>query len=101
MLRLFHTTRKAIVDYRYQTTAHLSDEVEMDESCFGDKREGKRDRAAENKIPVFGMMERNGKVVVEAITNVIAETSTMFVKEHVRPGAGPIPTSSEVTNPCL
>ena len=77
-----------MVDYSHQTNrAPLSGEVEMDETYFGGKRKGKRGRGAENKIPVFGMMERNGKVVVEPIPNVSAETLTKIVKEHVRPGS--------------
>jgi len=32
-------------------------------------------------------MERNGKVVVEPVPNVSAETLTGMVKEHVRPGS--------------
>jgi transposase-like protein len=34
----------------------------MDESYFGGKRKGNRGRGAKNKIPVFGILERDGKV---------------------------------------
>ena len=37
----------------------------MDESYFGGKRKGSR--GAKNKIPVFGILERNGKVKVEIV----------------------------------
>ena len=82
MLRLYNTIRQAIVDYSHQTNrAPLSGEVEMDETYFGGKRKGKRGRGANNKIPVFGMMERNGKVMVEPVPNVSAETLTRNVKD--------------------
>jgi hypothetical protein len=43
----------------------------MDESYFGGKRKGSR--GAKNKIPVFGILERNGKVKVEIVKGVSAE----------------------------
>ena len=46
----------------------------MDESYFGGKRKGNRGRGAKNKIPVFGILERNGKVKVEIVRDVSAET---------------------------
>jgi len=52
----------------------LSGEIEMEESCFGGRRKGKRGRGSGNKIPVFGILERNGKVKVEVVKDVKAET---------------------------
>jgi len=37
---------------------------------FGGKRKGSRGRGAKNKIPVFGILERNGKVKVEIVKDV-------------------------------
>jgi transposase len=45
----------------------------MDESYFGGKRKGSRERGAKNKISVFGILERNGKVKVEIVKDVSAE----------------------------
>ena len=45
----------------------------MDESYFWGKRKGSRGRGAKNKIPVFGILERNGKVKVEIVKGVSAE----------------------------
>jgi len=59
----------------------LSGEIEMDESYFGGRRKGKRDREALNKIPVFGILERKGKVKVEVVKDVKAET---LLKEAIR-----------------
>ena len=38
------------------------------------KSKGKRGRGSYNKIPVFGILERNGKVKVEIVNDVKAET---------------------------
>ena len=48
----------------------------MDESYFGGKRKGGRGRGAKNKIPVFGILERNGKVKVEIVKDVSAKNTT-------------------------
>jgi transposase len=37
----------------------------MDESYFGGRRKGRRGRGSWGKIPVFGILERRGKVRVE------------------------------------
>jgi len=52
-------------------TQKLSGEIELDESYFGGPRKkrhakerGKRGRGAENKVPVFGVLKRDGKVSI-------------------------------------
>lgn len=55
----------------------LDGELEMDESYFG----GKRGRGAANKIPVFGILERGGKVKGEVVKDVKAET---LLKETIK-----------------
>ncbi len=52
----------------------LKGEIEMDGSYFGGKRKGKRGRFTDDKIPVFGILERNGKVKVGVVKDVKAET---------------------------
>ena len=52
----------------------MSGEIEADESYFGGKRKGKRGRGSRNKVPVFGILERNGNVKVEVFEDVKAET---------------------------
>jgi transposase len=78
--RLFMLIRKKI----YRKTSEdnlLKGEVEADESYFGGKRKGKRGRGAKDKIPVFGILERRGKVKVEIVKDVKAET---LLKETIR-----------------
>lgn len=45
----------------------------MDERCVGGRRRGKRGRGASGKLPVFGMLERGGKVRVEVVPDVWAD----------------------------
>ncbi len=59
----------------------LKGEVEADESYFGGKEKGKRGRGAKSKIPVFGILERKGKVKVEIVKDVKSET---LLKETIR-----------------
>lgn len=57
----FHRLRMLI----YENSEHLemfTGEIEVDESYFGGTRKGKRGIAAGGKVPVFGLLKRNGKV---------------------------------------
>lgn len=61
-------------------------ELELDESYFGGKHhKGKRGRGSENKIPVFGILKRNGKVYTQIIENSTSETLLGIVKEKIKP----------------
>lgn len=66
----FNKIRSAIARHQEQTTA-FSGEVEPDESYFGGKRKGKdkRGRCTIDKIPVFGIKKRDGKVYTQIIKN--------------------------------
>lgn len=65
--RLFDLFRKRIFELTEKETK-LTGEVEIDESYFGPHRvKGKRGRGAGKKIPVVGLLKRNGKVYVEII----------------------------------
>jgi len=53
-----------------EETGELDGEIELDESYFGGKRKGdKRGRGVTNKVPVFGIKKRNGKVYTQIIKN--------------------------------
>lgn len=66
----FNKIRIAISKYQEQT-AEFSGEVELDESYFGGKRKGKdkRGRCTTDKVPVFGIKKRDGKVYTQIIKN--------------------------------
>lgn len=84
--RLYMLFRKKIVEEATRDDL-LWGEVEMDESYFGGRRKGKRGRGAEGKIPVFGILERGGKVKVEVVKDVKAETLLREVIRKVKRGS--------------
>ena len=65
----------------------FSGEIEMDESYFGGRRKGKRGRGAAGKVPVFGILERGGKVTVEVVTDVQGETLLELAIKKVKRGS--------------
>ncbi len=50
--------------------------IGVDELYFGGRRQGERGRDAAGKVPVFGLLKRNGKVCTVIIPN--AKTDTLF-----------------------
>ncbi len=78
--------RKAILATNSDVSS-FSGENEMDESCFGGRRRGKRGRGAAGKVPVFGILERGGKVKVEVITDVQGETLLESAIKKVKRGS--------------
>ena len=92
-LRAFTLMRQAL---RADEAPHLLElvgpEVEADESYFGGRRrgrraEGKRGRGAPGKIPVFGILERRGRVTVTVVPNVSTETLLGETLRHVKRGS--------------
>ena len=65
----------------------LDGEIEIDESYFGGRRKGKRGRGAANKVPVFGILERDGIVKVEVVKDVTARTLLDLTIKTVRRGS--------------
>jgi len=59
----------------------------LDESYFGGRRKGKRGRGASGKVPVFGILERNGKVKVSVVKDVTARTLLDLTVKTVRRGS--------------
>jgi len=65
-------------------------EVEMDETYIGGRRRGdKRGRPSEDshKAPVFGMVQRSGRVAAVAVRNVKAKTLMPHVRKRVLPSS--------------
>lgn len=90
----YNTVYKAIQTIRYAILAHAEDahnlldgEIELDESYFGGRRKGNRGRGAAGKVPVFGILERNGQVRVTAVKDVSASTLIGLTVKTVRRGS--------------
>ncbi len=86
VLKGFQVIRQAIAA-QDRDFAFLKGEVEADEAYFGGRRKGKRGRGAAGKVPVFGILERAGKVRVEVVPNVKAETLLSLAVKKVRRGS--------------
>lgn len=84
---LFNLFRQSIAGSDKDTSFTLSGEIEMDESYFGGRRKGNRGRGAAGKIPVFGILERGGKVRVEVVRNVTGETLLAMAIKKVKRGS--------------
>jgi transposase len=82
----FHKLREVIA-YRLEQEAPelMSGEIELDESYFGGVRKGKRGRGAGGKIPVFGLLKRNGKVHAFPILNARTETLLPIIRQSIKP----------------
>ena len=80
----FHRLRLLIYE-NSQEPGLLEGEIEVDESYFGGRRKGKRGRGAGNKVPVFGLLKRNGSVYACIISNARADTLIPIIREKVKP----------------
>lgn len=66
----------------------LSGEVEVDESYFGPTRvRGKEGRGAGKKVPVVGLLKRNGQVFTKIVTNCSREELMPVIKGKVLEGS--------------
>lgn len=81
--------RQAIYDYLAEQLEQmiLSGEIEMDESLYGGHRKGKRGWGAAGKHLVFGLYQRNGKVITLPVPNRKTRTLIPLVAKHTRAGS--------------
>jgi len=83
---LFYNKLRTIIAYFADLESpFLHGEVEVDESYFGGVRKGKRGRGAAGKIPVFGCLERKGKVYTQMISDVREKTLMPIIRCKIRP----------------
>jgi len=85
--RYFMLIRKSIADYQNNTNPVFDGEVELDESYFGGRHKGNVGRSVKSKIPVFGILKRNGIVYTQIVPDVSARTLKTIVKQKVREGS--------------
>ena len=79
--------RKRIVEISVASTPELG-KFEVDESYFGARRvRGKRGRGATGKMPVFGILKRDGKVFVNIVKNCKKEQLTPVIEVKVLEGS--------------
>ena len=91
----YMTVWKAIMVIRHAIFCHAEDaneilmsgEIELDESYLGGRRIIKKKSGAAGKVPVFGILTREGKVHVEVVPNVQAQTLLNITVKKVRRGS--------------
>lgn len=81
------TIRCSILAHALDASSLLDGEIELDECYFGGKRKGNRGRGAAGKVPVFGILERDGIVQASVVPNVTAETLIGLTVKTVRRGS--------------
>jgi transposase len=82
-----NTIRLAILSHTKDAEILLGGEIELDEAYFGGRRKGNRGRGAAGKVPVFGILERDGLIHVNVVPNVTAETLLRLTVKKVRRGS--------------
>jgi len=83
--RYLRLIRERIVDLCNKTSP-FSGVIEIDESYFGARRiKGKRGRGAGGKTPVFGILQRGGKVYTEIVPDCAKKTLQGIIRGKVDP----------------
>ncbi len=80
----FHRLRQIIFNNN-DNASLFTGQIEVDESYFGGTRKGKRGRGAGGKVPVFGLLKRNGKVYAAMIPDAKTKTLMPIIREKVQP----------------
>ena len=84
-VRFFHKLRENITLKQQDRSEQLDGAIELDESYFGSVRKGKRARGVLGKVPVFGLLKRNGKVYTVIIPNAKTDTLLPIIRQKVKP----------------
>jgi len=83
--RYLKLIRQRIAEF-CESQTRFKGEIEVDESYFGAKRiRGKRGRGAAGKTPVFGILQRQGKVYTEIVPDCAKATLQAIIRGKVSP----------------
>lgn len=84
---LFFTKIRKIISYHLEVEAFeiFDGEIELDESYFGGTRKGKRGRGAADKVIVFGLLKRNGKVYTVVVPDTKSGTLMPVISKKITP----------------
>lgn len=85
--RWFRILREAIYQHELKYLPALSGHIEMDETMFGGRVPGKRGWGAAGKHMVFGIYQRNGKVLTFPITTRGKKGIVPLMKKYTKPGS--------------
>ena len=91
--RYYTIFRGKIANYEEQQIKKFSGSIEIDESYFGSRNRGdKRGRGAPEKIPVIGILKRNGLVYTKIIPDVSRKSLMPIITSLVRKSSSNIYT---------
>ena len=83
---LFYHKLRELIAAKLATEAPFAlGEIEVDESYFGGVRKGKRGRGAAGKVPVFGLLKRDGKVYTTMIPDTQSQTLVGIIRDRIQP----------------
>ncbi len=90
---MLHRIRKAFGLSNDDDNTTLEHEVEIDETFVGGKNKNRhkdkkvekcQGRSFKDKVPVFGMIQRGGKLIAKVVTDTTATTLNKIIRKHVR-----------------
>ena len=82
--RYYQIFRKKIAKHQEKHLRKLAGDIEIDESYFGARHRGdKRGRSTQAKIPVIGILKRNGKVYAHIIPDASRKTLVPIINQLV------------------
>lgn len=81
--RYYHLFRQVIAKYQEAINQGFEGEIELDESYFGQGKFSKRGRGT-TKIPVFGLLKRNGRVYTQVIKNASAAEIRPIIRRLIK-----------------
>ncbi len=84
---LFYRKIREVIAWHLNMEAEemLGGEIELDESYFGGNRKGKRGRGAADKIAVFGILKRGGKVYTKVVPDTRSTTLMPVITRKIAP----------------
>jgi len=84
----FGIFRSLIFFDSFKEEERVNGEIEIDEAYFGPSRvRGKRGRGAGKKVPVIGLLKRNGKVFTKIVKNCKKESLIPIIKGRILTGS--------------
>jgi transposase len=87
VFKAFHFIREAITAHAGDGDLLLNGEVEVNQTFFDGRSQGLRGDGSQNKVPVFGILERKGRVKVEALNDMNPEAILNLTVKTVRRGS--------------
>jgi len=85
--RYYRLIREHIAEYEDRSIHDFTGEIELDESYFGGHHKGNIGRSTKSKIPVFGILKRNGIVYTQIVPDVSSRTLKSIIKQYISKGS--------------